>query len=475
MAASSRRRCLNDVNAFCYICGEYTFELNRKTITDFLKQVYFAYFKVKLGDQDKPWAPHIVCKTCLEHLRQWTKKSRKGLKFAIPMVWREPKDHYSDCYFCAVKTTGINRKNKKTLDYPNLASAIRPVPHSLELPIPVFEGLPELNLLSDVENDASSSDSTPSLDKDSFHPAVLPRLLFSQGELNDLVRDLSLSKESSELLASRLKEKNMLEPGTQITFYRKRHTEFLPYFSQESDIVYCSNVEGLLSKLGITKYEPQDWRFFIDSCKRSLKCVLLHNGNAYGSVPLAHSTTLKEKYDEIKYVLEKISYYEHNWVICVDLKMVGCLLGLQGGYTKYPCFLCYWDSRARDQHWIQQDWPTRSKMVPGEKNILTHALVERSKIIFPPLHIKLGIMKQFVKALPKDGDCFKYICKKFPRSTTEKLKAGIFDGPQIRKLIQDPNFLSSMNKKESCAWDAFVLVVKNFLGNKKPPTTKSLW
>ena len=141
MAASSRRRCLNDVNAFCYICGEYTFELNRKTITDFLKQAYFA----------------------------------KGLKFAIPMVWREPKDHYSDSYFCAVKTTGINRKNKKTLDYPNSASAIRPVPHSLEFPIPVFEGLPELNLLSDVENDARSSDSTPSLDKDSFHPAVLPR------------------------------------------------------------------------------------------------------------------------------------------------------------------------------------------------------------------------------------------------------------------------------------------------------------
>ena len=133
------------------------------------------------------------------------------------------------------------------MDYPNLASAIRPVTHSLELPIPIFEGLPELNLLSDTENDPRSIDSNPSLDKDSFHPAVLPRLFFSQGELNDLVRDLSLSKESSELLASRLKEKNMLEPGTQITFYRKRHTEFLPYFSQESDIVYCSDVEGLLS------------------------------------------------------------------------------------------------------------------------------------------------------------------------------------------------------------------------------------
>ena len=33
---------------------------------------------------------------------------------------------------------------------------------------------------------------------------------FSQFELNDLVRDLGLSKESAEVLASRLKEKNLL-------------------------------------------------------------------------------------------------------------------------------------------------------------------------------------------------------------------------------------------------------------------------
>jgi hypothetical protein len=49
----------------------------------------------------------------------------------------------------------------------------------------------------------------------------------------------------------------------------------------------------------------------------------------------------------------------------------------------------------------------------------------------------------------------------------EKLKAGIFDGPQIRQLINDPHFIASMNEIESCAWSSFVLVVKNFLGNKK--------
>ena len=148
---------------------------------------------------------------------------------------------------------------------------------------------------------------------------------------------------------------------------------------------------------------------------------------------LGHSMTLEEKYDEIKFALEKISYTQHQCIICVDLKMVGFLLRLHGGYTKFPCFLCLRDSRARTEHWIKKDWPVRSELIPGSLNVLAPPLVERSKIVFPPLHIKLGIMKQFVKTLDKDGGCSKYICMKFPGLTIEKLKAGIFNGPQIRK------------------------------------------
>ena len=37
-------------------------------------------------------------------------------------------------------------------------------------------------------------------------------------------------------------------------------------------------------------------------------------------------------------------------------------------------------------------------MTVGENNVLYKPLVPRDKIIFPPLHIKLGLMKQFVKA-----------------------------------------------------------------------------
>ena len=83
----------------------------------------------------------------------------------------------------------------------------------------------------------------------------------------------------------------------------------------------------------------------------------------------------------------------------------------------------------------------RGKLIPGSLNVLAPPLVERSKIVFPPLHIKLGIMKQFVKDLEKDGNCFKYIFMKFPSLTLEKLKDGVFDEPQIRKLKKDANFV----------------------------------
>ena len=49
----------------------------------------------------------------------------------------------------------------------------------------------------------------------------------------------------------------------------------------------------------------------------------------------------------------------------------------------------------------------------------------------------------------------------------EKLKAGILDGSQIRKLMNDPNFTASMIEKEFAAWISFTEVVKNFLGNNK--------
>jgi hypothetical protein len=100
-------------------------------------------------------------------------------------------------------------------------------------------------------------------------------------------------------------------------------------------------------------------------------------------------------------------------MICGDLKVLCMLLGQQAGYTKYPCFICEWDSIARSQHWEQKHWTPRTSLEPGSKNILRESLVDPKKILLPPLHIKLGIIKQFVNALPKTGNFFKYLAKHF--------------------------------------------------------------
>ena len=116
----------------------------------------------------------------------------------------------------------------------------------------MFEGLPELEMPGFEEDQAFvlSTDSCETTVSDvNFTLSSLPQL-FSQRKLNDLTRDLNLSKESTEFLASSLEEKNLLKPGTLITFYRKRHSEFLPHLTQENDIVYCNAVVGLLQQLG---------------------------------------------------------------------------------------------------------------------------------------------------------------------------------------------------------------------------------
>lgn len=99
-----------------------------------IKKTYYAYFGCKLGDQDKLWAPHIICNTCSTSLRKWFSRKIKSMPFAVPMIWREPTNHATDCYFCMTNVKGMNKKNKNKIKYPDIPSAIRPVPHSDDRP-----------------------------------------------------------------------------------------------------------------------------------------------------------------------------------------------------------------------------------------------------------------------------------------------------------------------------------------------------
>ena len=100
-------------------------------------------------------------------------------------------------------------------------------------------------------------------------------------------------------------------------------------------------------------------------------------------------------------------------------------------------------------------------------------MVDRDKVLLPPLHIKLGLMKQFVKALSKDGACLS-CCAKFPSLSEAKLKEGIFIGPDIMKLISDLEFDNTMNDLERQAWVSFKEVVCKSLGNNKDPDYKEI-
>ena len=119
------------------------------------------------------------------------------MPFGVPMVWREPTNHLNDCYFCMTKISGFSTKNKQNIEYPNLPSALRPVPHSEDVPIPTVPV--ELNL------SLSSSDSSQSaiVNDDDYTTTdnKAPKLM-SQSDLDDLVRDLDLPKQSAQLLGS---------------------------------------------------------------------------------------------------------------------------------------------------------------------------------------------------------------------------------------------------------------------------------
>ena len=109
---------------------------HQQNITDFIDKVYFAYFGIQLGDQDKCWAPHKVCYVCVEDLRKWSKGLKRGFRFGNPMVWREQTNHSDNCYFCCTDISVYNSKNKQKIIYPNLPSAIRAIPHGPGIPIP---------------------------------------------------------------------------------------------------------------------------------------------------------------------------------------------------------------------------------------------------------------------------------------------------------------------------------------------------
>ena len=226
-STSKCRGCLNKANSFCYVCGDLTAVAQRRTITSLLRTTYFHYFDCNIGDQDKSLAPHICCKPSYNGLTAWFKGKKAAFNFAVPMVWREPRNHTDDCYFYLTNITGFNASSRKKIKYPNLRSAKRSVPHADDLPVPTH--LVNKDLLSSLDEEMPSrEDSAGSISLEDIESPYSgtsgnePHWI-TQEDLNDLARDLYLSKQQSVLLAPRVKQWNLVQEDVRITSFRNRN------------------------------------------------------------------------------------------------------------------------------------------------------------------------------------------------------------------------------------------------------------
>ena len=272
----------------------------------------------------------------------------------------------------------------------------------------------------------SGDDDVPNMkksdeDDDDWLPNDEPKSI-SQRQLDLFVRRLGLSKQDACLAGSMLREFGALAKETRTSVYKTRDAAYVPFFkrSEGNNFVFCCDIPGLLMKMGIYTQMENDWWLFIDGSTRSVKAVLLHNENAYPAIPIAYSITAKESYETKKSILQLVRYDTFQWRTCSDLKVVGLLTGMQGGYVKYTCFICLSDSRAKHEHYIRNEWPARGNATLGVHNIRYEPLVQSEKVIIPPLHIKLGLFKNFVKALHSDGEPMKIIKETFPKLSFAK-------------------------------------------------------
>ena len=106
---------------------------------------------------------------------------------------------------------------------------------------------------------------------------------------------------------------------------------------------------------------------------------------------------------------------------------------------------------AVDQYFVGREWQVRDSLEPGKLNVINQALISVEKILLSLLHIKLGLMKQFVKALDPACAAFQHIRQMFPSLPDAKVSGGIFVGPQIKVMLANMDLEDKMSAVEKRA------------------------
>lgn len=261
-------KCPN-VDRFCFVCGLYA-DLQHKRPFSQVLEAYLEYFGDNCSTPTGAWyTPDVVCVTCYVHLKQWKKDGTRAMAYRTPMIWLPRTTHNpEECYCCRTDTRYYKFSNRDHIKYANVDTVrVAVLRDSGE----VAHQLRQMSV-SDTGTSSeqqSSSASSVVLEEKPLPVRQTPRHFMSQSELNDLIRDLRLSKKSAEMMGSRMQQFHFLDDDVSTTAIRKPK-DTLSCFDINADgkIAYCKDVDGLFQVLG-HDHDPNEWRLFIDGSTES--------------------------------------------------------------------------------------------------------------------------------------------------------------------------------------------------------------
>lgn len=397
--------CKKNVNSFCVVCANFVPAKYRRKSALVAEQYQFAFGKEL--PHGFPWIPTTCCLKCSSYLYKWKSGSLKQLPFDVPAEWNKPQSK-SECYFCHSLPL-IERKMKSDVT----AVSTRPVQSfSVVLPFkhealstdknsevlrPLDPNIPDLSqgvkrklmtasngspkrlcrIQKPVENPYPEQSAPQRIirrrackkrarEQDECVPQPRPKRqpgLFSQNELNNLVKQADISLTSAQVVVSKIFNKGQTDQSVRVSAFRKKvGKEFKRFFTTKGSgkkaYVVCNDVKGLLYALD-GQFDLDEWRLFADGTSKTFVVALIHNTNKKPSIPLVFSRDKSENYDRMSQIWDDLHYVQLQLKVIADLKMLSILRGLLGGWPFFPCIFCMWNSRLYHLHYKKKIWPMR--------------------------------------------------------------------------------------------------------------------
>ena len=77
------RGCRNSPDSFCYVCGFYVGPkyVSHKIVKGakfWIAYMYRLYFGMSMGDEEKPWVPHVICEKMLVKFRCMAERCKES-------------------------------------------------------------------------------------------------------------------------------------------------------------------------------------------------------------------------------------------------------------------------------------------------------------------------------------------------------------------------------------------------------------